>query len=316
MEIDKKRKISVKKIVIMIVIFGIIGIGIFAFNRYNQYIHSLAYRLEQKGYNKEEITYLKESLKEENIEILLEKEYDSYLVLFLKQKYFIWKNLDSYLLYKKDHPDMELEEVVSMINVHADREWYTNPYDTDLDREYAILVNKFYRLPEDFLPEDIVTIRNWYSYEGNKIRKEVNDQFVAMYNAAKKEELALIANSSFRSFQEQEETYSSSVKAHGKAWADQYAARPGFSEHQTGLAIDIITYGADRDTFESTKEFQWLQDHAHEYGFILRYPKGKEKITGYDYESWHYRYLGTDLATKVYESGLTYDEYYAFYFEK
>ena len=102
----------------------------------------------------------------------------------------------------------------------------------------------------------------------------------------------------------------------GEEYADEYAARPDYSEHQSGLALDIITYGASGETFDTTDAFKWLQKNAHKYGFILRYPKDKEDITGYAYESWHYRYLGKDLATKVKKSGLTYDEYYAYYLDK
>ena len=96
---------------------------------------------------------------------------------------------------------------------------------------------------------------------------------------------------------------------------DDYASRPGFSEHQTGLALDIVTDNIIGNEFENTDEFKWLQENAHLYGFILRYPKDKEYITGYNYESWHYRYVGKELATKIKESGLTYDEYYAYYCE-
>ena len=92
--------------------------------------------------------------------------------------------------------------------------------------------------------------------------------------------------------------------------------RAGYSEHQTGLALDIVTYGASMDTFENTDEFKWLSDNAYKYGFILRYPKGKEKLTGYSYESWHYRYVGKDVAKKIHDLDITYDEYYAYYIEK
>ena len=102
----------------------------------------------------------------------------------------------------------------------------------------------------------------------------------------------------------------------GQAYADQFAARPDFSEHQTGLALDIFTPGAGMTTFENTKAFKWLKENSYKYGFILRYPEGKEKLTGYSYEPWHYRYLGKDLAKKVYDSGLTFDEYYTYYLEK
>ena len=106
--------------------------------------------------------------------------------------------------------------------------------------------------------------------------------------------------------------YNNYVAQDGKEAADTYSAEPGHSEHQTGLAIDVGSYDSAvllQTSFEYTSEFQWLKDVAHEYGFIIRYMKGKEDITGYMYEPWHLRYLGKPTAEKVYESGLTLEEY-------
>lgn len=112
--------------------------------------------------------------------------------------------------------------------------------------------------------------------------------------------------SGFRSFETQEELYNDYVKADGVEKADTYSAWPGHSEHQTGLAFDV---GWVDLQFATTGAGRWLARHAHEYGFIIRYPKGKEDVTGYQYEPWHIRYLGKELATKVYESGLCLEEY-------
>ena len=92
----------------------------------------------------------------------------------------------------------------------------------------------------------------------------------------------------------------------GRAAADTYSARPGHSEHQTGLAIDLNDV---TDNFGNSREGKWVAAHCHEYGFIIRYPKGKQKITGYMYEPWHVRYVGVKLATKIHDSGLTLEEY-------
>ena len=92
---------------------------------------------------------------------------------------------------------------------------------------------------------------------------------------------------------------------------DTYSARAGHSEHQTGLAIDVSSNNPDILSFEMSTSFKWMKEHAHEYGFILRYPKGKEDITGYMYEPWHYRYVGKEIATLLYQTGMTFDEYVA-----
>lgn len=137
--------------------------------------------------------------------------------------------------------------------------------------------------------------------------------FDKMAAAAKEEGLELVAFSGFRSYEYQTTLYDRYVAKDGKDAADRYSARPGYSEHQTGLAFDIGEKGREdlwlTSAFGESKAGQWLVNNAHKYGFILRYPQGKEEITGFMYESWHFRYLEGDLATKVYNSGVTLEEY-------
>ena len=136
------------------------------------------------------------------------------------------------------------------------------------------------------------------------------EKYVEMWDAAKKEGLSMMVVSAYRTEDYQRNLYNNNVRTSGKVYADNYSARAGHSEHQTGLAIDL---GSTYTSFEYSAEFRWLQNHAHEYGFILRYPKGKEWITGYAYEPWHYRYVGTDVAKIIYEEGITFEEYYVKY---
>ena len=141
-----------------------------------------------------------------------------------------------------------------------------------------------------------------------KLIEEIYDAFIEMADDAEEEDLKLVINEAYRSYEDQKEIYDAS--------GDKIAAKPGHSEHNASLAIDIITPEYDDEDFDKSKEYAWLLKNSYKYGFILRYPKDKENITGYDYEPWHFRYLGKDLATKVFKSGLTYDEYYAYYIEK
>ncbi len=113
--------------------------------------------------------------------------------------------------------------------------------------------------------------------------------------------------STYRDYDLQEYLFNRYAASDGIEEANRYSAKPGYSEHQTGLAFDV---GWLTESFENSDSFEWLDDNAHKYGFILRYHKGKEEVTGYIYEPWHYRYLGVELATKVKESGLTLEEYY------
>lgn len=154
-----------------------------------------------------------------------------------------------------------------------------------------LIANKTYALPEDYNPG---------------VQPEAEAAFKEMQSAAWNEGLNIWIASGFRSYEYQSGLYQRYVNRSGKEEADRYSARPGHSEHQTGLAFDLNSID---DSFADTAEGKWVAEHCHEYGFIIRYPKGKEDITGYIYEPWHIRYLGKETAEKVFNSGLTLEEY-------
>lgn len=314
----KKRNIRKERVfaligIILVIILIIVGICTY------KHFTSTEYKLGKIGYSEKEITTL---LKAEDkvLNKALDNEYDKHLIPLTKQKYFIWKNFDK---YKKEinkrlekSNKINYKDVVTKVNVKRNYDYYTHTEKTNMDKENAILVNKYYSLPEKYKPENIVDVSNWYSYGNIQLKKDAYEAFKKMFNAAKKDDITIIINSGYRTYEIQKETYDQYKTWYDEEYADGIAARPDFSEHQTGLALDIITYNTKGKDFENTDAFKWLQNNAHKYGFILRYPKGKEDITGYSYESWHYRYLGKELATKVKNSGLTYDEYYAYYLDK
>lgn len=155
-----------------------------------------------------------------------------------------------------------------------------------------LIANKTYSLPSTYAPGDISS--------------EVKSAFYVMQRDAAAEGLNIYISSGYRSYSRQKAIYNNYVNKDGKAMADTYSARAGYSEHQSGLCFDLNSID---DSFALTAEGAWVKEHAHEYGFIIRYPQGKESITGYQYESWHLRYLGTELATDVYQSGLCLEEY-------
>lgn len=154
-----------------------------------------------------------------------------------------------------------------------------------------LIVNKTYSLPSDYAPG---------------ISASAMAAFDKMSAAAEQEGINLFVNSGYRSYQEQEELYNMYASERGIEEADKVSSRPGHSEHQTGLTFDV---NSTDFSFENTAEAKWLAEHCWEYGFIIRYPKDKEDITGYTYEPWHIRYLGVDTAKKVTESGLCLEEY-------
>ena len=154
-----------------------------------------------------------------------------------------------------------------------------------------LIANKQISLPEDYDPGML---------------PETEEAFKQLQAAAAEEGLNIYQGSGYRNYQYQITVYNSLVKTYGEEYANKISAKPGHSEHQTGYTVDCNSINA---SFIDTPEGQWLDQHCHEYGFIIRYPKGKEAITGYEYECWHIRYVGVEMATEIYEQGLTLEEY-------
>jgi len=172
-----------------------------------------------------------------------------------------------------------------------------------------LIVNKTYPLPEDYTPTDTYEEVKDFDYCATCINKEAYKSYEKMRNDASSIGLNIWIQSGYRSYKFQKELYENYVKEDGKDAADTYSARPGHSEHQTGLAFDLNTI---TDDFQYTDEGIWINNNCYKYGFILRYPKDKEEITGYKYESWHLRYVGVELATKLYNNGdwITLEEHF------
>lgn len=139
---------------------------------------------------------------------------------------------------------------------------------------------------------------------------------MSLFEAAETDGLTLVAVSGYRSYERQQAIYASNVASKGQAHADQFSAKPGTSEHQTGLAMDVTVQGNDdvllSQSFGETEAGQYIKENAYQYGFIIRYPEGKETITGYSYEPWHLRYVGKDVATEIYLNEWTLEEYFGF----
>ena len=316
-----KKKLKLKKkfkrrliILLFIIIISIVGIKSYKTYKYHQ---TYEYKLLEKNYTKEETDLLLKKLDKTRIEKLLTTEKNEKLINILNEKYFLIKNLDKYIAYSDKNPEISLTEVIALVNVHRDQDYYENMEVTDTSIGNTMLVNKYNALSKDYEVEDLKTISKTYSYGDNKkLNKEAYDAFISLADDAKKEGYTILIVSSYRTYQDQEDVWKDYKASFGTKKADAYAARAGSSEHETGLAIDVADYNDKNDKFEATESFKWMQTNAHKYGYILRYPKGKENITGYSYEAWHYRYVGIDTATKVYNEGITYDEYYEYYLKK
>lgn len=322
-----KLKTGVK---VFFVILVLVCLGAhFGITKYQEYLYTKTneYALLNLGYTEEETKLIEEKLNAEEQKKIIELGYDEFIPNFLNTKYFMFKNLEGYLdqVITKDEDffkyhgteGYDYEKIVSLVNVHRNINYYEADLKTDFSKGYGILANKYYSLGEDYEPEDLVNVDIKYYYgEPKKIRSEAYDAFIEMWNAAYEDGIYLILISGYRSAAHQKEVYDAYQADKGTKYADSIAARTGYSEHQTGLALDIYSKECTSQAkFHESKSYEWLINNSYKFGFILRYPKDKQNITGYNYESWHYRYLGKDLAKKVYDSGLTFDEYYAYYME-
>jgi len=209
-------------------------------------------------------------------------------------------------------PDTTKTDTGHTLKQEEDGNWYID------ENEYLIIVNKSYRLSENYSPGDLIyadICSTGYCF----MRTTAANAFHQMKNAALEEGIDLTFSSAFRDETYQNVLYEQYIEEEGQEAADTYSARGGYSEHETGLVVDMLSVSNPESAFDTyafaqTEESQWLAAHAHEYGFILRYPEGKEEITGYMYESWHYRYVGVEEAAAIHNAGenISMEEYYAF----
>ena len=212
---------------------------------------------------------------------------------------------------KKNNQDLEITQIIKNVNMNLDKIPYEDAIEIEDKDNQLVLVNKYNYLGENFIPKNLENINNQYALNNMKLVNYAKEAFEEMAKAAKKENLKIVAMSSYRSYSYQVDLYNKYKKKDGQEAADKYSGRPGFSEHQSGLAVDVYNEKTEYTNFESTKEFIWMEDHAHEYGFIIRFPKGKENETGYQYESWHYRYVGIEVATYIKNNNISLEEYIA-----
>ena len=281
-------------------------------------------KLLKLGYNSNDINTFYEKLPN-SISIITDNEYDKDIVNYIKLSYFKEDYLDRYIKYGYAIKDLKspydvtniinnftYEDNITYVNANLDKDYYTS--DIDVSNEEAmkvdVLVNKYYKLDSKFEPSDLEVINSKYSSGTKKLRKEAKEAFENMCSDALKEGYKMYAGSAYRTYDYQLGLYNRYVAKDGFSAAETYSARAGYSEHQLGLAVDILNHSWEYIS-ENNPEYTWLINNSYKYGFILRYPRGKEYITGYMFEDWHFRYLGIELAEKVKNSNLTYDEYVA-----
>lgn len=279
-------------------------------------------KLLNLGYSSKDINAIYDKIPD-SVNIIIDSKYNKDIINIMNLSYFRIDNLKRYLDYdimevksiydiSNIKKDFNYEDVVTYVNANLDKEYYSS--DNLISNEDAskidVLVNKYHKLDENYEPSDLTIIDSKYASGTQKLRKEAQIKFEEMASDMAKENLKIYAGSTYRSYTYQKGLYDRYVKKDGFAAAETYSARSGYSEHQLGLAVDIVNGKWDYLS-ENDKEYDYLVKNSYKYGFILRYPRGSEYVTGYMFEDWHFRYLGIELATKVFNSGLTYDEYIA-----
>ena len=223
----------------------------------------------------------------------------------------VFNMVDDIDLYISDVIQNRDQDVFTLTNTYT--EYYENIKVISEPEAINVLLNKYYMVSSTYAPQ-LTEMTLQYASSGQKLQIEAYQAFMKMVDAMKSDGLGgIYAFSGFRSYETQDRIYNNYVKTRGLKWADSYSARPGHSEHQLGLAVDVTATKSPSSPFETTPEYIWLNEFAYKYGFILRYPENKEIITGYAYEPWHYRYVGEELAQQIFLSNLTYDEYCMLY---
>ena len=221
--------------------------------------------------------------------------------------------LERYKLYQKKE-NIPIKDIVTRVNIGLDHPFYTNTKEVK-ETGYVTLINKYNRINKEYKPNDLV-IPQLNNPNKLYLRKDASESYEKMVNDMQKENLNIYLESAYRSYPYQTYLYNKYKDKDGIEKADTYSARPGYSEHQLGLSFDLKTKEYSYEEFDKSDEFIWLTNNCYKYGFILRYPKDKESITGYNYEPWHYRYVGKTVSKSMKNKDITFDEYYYLYIKK
>ena len=271
-------------------------------------------KLIKVGYSNNDINIILSHGNDKSVSDFAKRDKVRYLEEFFSMDFAKLENYDRYVQYSDETGEDELETVL-YINLNLDQPDYEN---SELVSDFSIdmLVNKHRHLEEGFTPEDLTEISKEYTDEDDLYCSRLAlNAFIEMYNAANSEGYSLIINSAYRSYQDQVDLSDFYRNAYGQSYVDKYVAKPGYSEHQTGLAFDI---GSRRTSiFANSKEYEWMSNNAYKYGFVMRYDERYEDLTGFRKEPWHYRYVGKEIAKYIYEhNNMSLEEYFVIFLDK
>ena len=231
-----------------------------------------------------------------------------------KNEYYISKNEELYLSCLSEYDS--IRDCIEAVNTKTNYPYYTNIVDTDTSKNYLMLINKYHCLSSDYEPDDLVDIDPYYGR--GQTRAEVYENYKKMADDAFELGYDFVICSAYRSYDYQYGLYNKylNIDEGGQASVDTYSARPGHSEHQSGLCLDLSDAVYGMDDFGLSDASKWINENCYKYGFIIRYTEEKEKITGYQAEPWQVRYVGdVSIAKDIMDRNITFDEYYACFIE-
>ena len=240
-----------------------------------------------------------------NLIDVLKGKYVEDIDKYLEYNYFKLSNLDRYLKYFNG----DYKDTIVKVNIGLDKEFYED-VNVIKDYSYDVIVNKYNKLDENFIPKDIVEL-DMCSGPSQYLAMDAKKYYDMLCLDATKDGMNLSVTSSYRDYQSQVETYNYYLKTYGENYVKKYVAYPGYSEHQTALALDVKSLNSN--IFANSKEYKWMVDNSYKYGFILRYTKENQGISGYNSEAWHFRFVGVDEAIYMHDNNLSYEEYYAMF---
>ncbi len=278
-----------------------------------QYIRSM----KSNGYDAASAVAAVTSLSDDDCYMLAKAKYISELKELVANPNFELSLLPRYLLAIRNN-QLTCDYAVEFVNSNSDyipvsnldfASYYKNETALTDQASITALVNKQFYMSEDYQPADLVTPKCSYTND-EMLRREAADAFDRMSQEAVSQGYdKLICQSNYRSYEYQQDLYNKYVSWYGQSKADSFCSRPGFSEHQTGLAADLGGNVSGLDDLEDYVGYQWVLDNSYKYGIIQRYPLNKEYITGVDYESWHFRYVGIETAKLLHDYNWTLEEY-------
>ena len=257
--------------------------------------------LLEKGYQASEINQIYEYMSSKNIAAILASDYTD-LSEFYQIVNFDFNKINRYRAYQTLE-NIAMKDAVTRVNLNLDLPFYSTVTEITDPSSLAVTVSKYRHLPSTYVPEDLENIPGY----NLQLRKVAMDDYQKLIAASLLDGLSLIPYSTYRSYDYQVKLYNYYLQRDPQSVVDTYSARPGHSEHQTGLTIDIRSSSSFDNLTDS--DYEWMLNNSYKYGFIIRYPKNSQNITGYVEEPWHIRYVGVDVATKIHEENISLDEY-------